>query len=78
MNKIKKMEEYFFDYRDDTLEATRDIRTRLKVAKSGQSINFVCKEDQIFKFLREITFNNAVITSQETTEEGVFIILQKS
>ncbi|MBW2471412.1 MAG: hypothetical protein JRE18_04980 [Deltaproteobacteria bacterium] len=72
------MTDKFIDYRNDTLGGTRDIRVRLKMASSGKTISFVCREDQVVKLLREITFQDGTIISRTSTEEGVFITVRKT
>jgi hypothetical protein len=72
------MKDSFIDYRDNTLGATRDIRARLKMAKAGQTVSFVCNEEQVVRLLREITFQDSTIISRTTSEEGVFITVRKT
>ena len=72
------MEDSFIDYRGNTLGAARDIRKRLKMAKAGHTINVVCTEDQTIRILREITFHDGIVISEETTEDGVFIAIRKT
>jgi TusA-related sulfurtransferase len=72
------MKDYCIDYRGDTRRAARDLRARLRIAGSGQVINFVCNDEQVIRLLREITFNDGVITKQETTEKGVSITIRKT
>lgn len=66
------------DYRSNDLRAARDIRNRLRAARSGQTINFICTEEQVVKLLREITFQDGMIISRSTNKEGVIITVRKS
>lgn len=66
------------DYRSNDLRAARDIRNRLRTARSGQTINFICTEEQVVKLLREITFQDGIIISRSTNKEGVIITVRKS
>jgi len=68
----------FIDYRGNSLAASQDIRKRLKLANSGQTINIVCKEEQVIKLLREITYYDGVIVNRDTTDKGVFITIRKA
>jgi len=70
--------EDLIDYRDNTPMAARDIRTRLKMARTGHTINLICNEEQVIRLLREITYNDGVIISRDTTEEGVFLKIRKT
>jgi hypothetical protein len=72
------MKNKVIDYRVNILAATRDIRARLKMARSGQTISFVCKEEQVVKLLREITFQDGTIISRTTSDEGVHITVRKT
>jgi len=72
------MKDNFIDYRDNSLGATRDIRARLKTARSGHTLSFVCNEEQVVRLLREITFQDSTIISRTTSEEGVFITVRKT
>jgi len=72
------MNDKLIDYRDNDLVAGRDIRARLKKAGSGQTISFVCSEDQVVKLLREITFQDGKIISRSENEEGIFITVRKT
>lgn len=72
------MKDTVIDYRADTLAATRDIRTRLKTARSGQTISFICQEEQVVRLLREITFQDGTIISRTASDEGVFITVRKA
>lgn len=73
-----KKEDYSIDYRNDTLGAVRDIRKRLKMARAGHVISFVCNDAQIIRLLREITYSEGVIIHQETTADGVYITIRKT
>jgi hypothetical protein len=66
------------DYRSNDLGAARDIRNRLRAARSGQKINLICTEEQVVKLLREITFQDGMIISRSTNKEGVIITVRKS
>jgi hypothetical protein len=68
----------FIDYRSNDLGAARDIRNRLRTARSGQTFKFVCTEDQVVKLLREITFQDGMIISRSTNAAGVFITVRKT
>jgi hypothetical protein len=72
------MKDKYTDYRGNTLGASRDIRARLKMAKSGQTICFICNDDQVLRLLREITFQEGTIISRKTGDEGVFITVRKT
>ena len=48
------------------------------MARTGQIINFICGEEQVIRLLREITYNDGVITRQEKTHEGVHITIRKT
>jgi hypothetical protein len=70
--------DHLIDYRGNDLGATRDIRNRLRAAQSGQTINFICSEEQVVKLLREITFQEAMIISRIANQEGVHITVRKT
>jgi len=72
------MKDKVIDYRVNTLAATRDIRARLRMAKSGQAISFVCREEQVVRLLREITFLGGTIISETTSDEGAYITVRKT
>ena len=72
------MKNKVIDYRVNTLAATRDIRARLKMAKSGQTISFVCSEEQVVRLLREITFQEGTIISRTSSDEGAYITVRKT
>jgi len=72
------MKNKVIDYRVNTLAATRDIRARLKMAMSGQTISFVCSEEQVVRLLREITFQEGTIISRTTSDEGAYITVRKT
>ena len=72
------MKDTVIDYRADTLAATRDIRARLKMAGSGQTISFVCKDEQVVRLLREVTFQDGTIISRTVNDEGVLITVRKT
>lgn len=72
------MKDKVIDYRGNTLAATRDIRTRLRMARSGQTISFVCREEQVVRLLREITFQDGTIISRTTSDEGAYITVRKT
>jgi hypothetical protein len=48
------------------------------MTRAGHVINFVCNDEQIIRLLREITYNDGVITHQETTAEGVYVTIRKT
>ena len=72
------MKNKVIDYIVNTLAATGDIRARLKMAKSGQTISFVCSEEQVVRLLREITFQEGTIISRTTSDEGAYITVRKT
>ena len=72
------MKERFIDYRNNKLGAARDIRKRLKMANTGHTINIICKEEQVIKLLREITFYDGVIVNRDTTDKGVYLTIRKA
>jgi hypothetical protein len=72
------MKDKVIDYRANILAATRDIRARLRMARSGQTISFVCKEEQVVRLLREITFQDGTIISRATSDEGIHITVRKT
>lgn len=72
------MKNKVIDYRVNTLAATRDIRALLKMARSGQTISFVCREEQVVRLLREITFQGGTIISRTASDEGAYITVRKT
>ena len=72
------MKNHFLDYRNRTPEAVRDIRSRLKKARSGQTVSFICNEDQVVKLLREITFHDSAIISRTTEDDKICITVRKT
>jgi len=72
------MKDKILDYRANTLEATRDIRARLRRAESGHTISFICSEEQVVRLLREITFQDGTIISRTARDEGVSITVRKT
>jgi len=72
------MEYSSIDYRGNTPRAARDIRTRLKMAGPGHVINIICNEEQLIRLLREITYNDGVITAKEIIEQGVHLTIRKT
>lgn len=48
------------------------------MAGPNQIISIVCNEAQVIRLLREITYNDGVITHQETTAEGVYLTIRKT
>ena len=72
------MEDDFIDYRGDCWIGIKDLRNRLKMARSGQTFSFICEEDQISRILRVIVYNDGAITNRMTKEDGVFITVRKT
>ena len=48
------------------------------MAKVGQTISFICEENQVSRILRVITYNDGVITDRVAKEDGVFMTVCKT
>lgn len=48
------------------------------MAGSGQTISFICDEDQIVRLLREITFHDGTIISRTTEDSTLCITVRKN
>ena len=72
------MENIFIDYRDDCWKGIKDVKKRLKLARAGQTFNFICKENQISRILRVIVYNDGMITNRMDNKDGIFITVRKS
>jgi hypothetical protein len=48
------------------------------MTRPGHSINIACSEEQLIRLLREITYNDGVITGKKITPEGIYLTIRKS
>ena len=72
------MKDKLIDYRGDCWKGVKDVRRRLKIAKAGQTISFVCEKNQVSRILRVIVYNDGIITDEVSNPDGVFITVSKT
>ena len=48
------------------------------MARAGQTISFICNEDQVSRILRVIVYNDGEITEKVSNPDGVFMTVCKT
>ena len=48
------------------------------MAKAGQTISFMCNEDQVSRILRVIVYNDGAVTETVSSPDGVFMTACKT
>ena len=48
------------------------------MVRAGQTISFICNEDQVSRILRVIVYNDGVTTKKVSNPDGVFMTVCKT
>ena len=48
------------------------------MARAGQTISFICNENQLSRILRVIVYNDGAITEKTSNPDGVFMTVCKT
>ena len=65
------------DYRGDCWKGYKDVRMRLRTAKVGDTIQFICDTDTAGRMARVIIFNDGKIVAKEITPGGTIMTVTK-